>query len=422
MRVLEVIHDYLPRHAAGSEIYTAHLCRALREAGHEVAVFTTETHPDREQFTLLEHEHDGVPVHEAVYNHVYGDLSEHWDDPRMAATFERVLDAVRPDLVHVQGMQLVGGVSMLERARARAPRLAVTLHEYWWLCARSGLMYDVQGHACEDAPPERCAFCVDVYPIDRERWSGDGFDELGERRWFARALAGREAALARARDLVDVFVAPSAFLRGRVVAAGFDPARVVHADYGFPPPAPAPAREGQADPPRVAFVGTLSDYKGVEVFARAVASLPRGTVEATIHGEPSWFPRVAEVLGGLEAETPDLRLAGAFAPERREGVFAGIDWLVVPSLWWENSPLTIHEAHQRGVPVLASDRGGMAELLARGGGLTFAPGDHEALGRLLARLARDPDVWRRCAASIPPVRPIGEDVRLLERIAEGRVR
>ena len=118
MRILEVIHDYLPLHAAGSEIYTAHLCRALVDAGHDVAVFTTEQHPDREQFTLVEREHDGVPVHEGVYNHIYADVSEHWDDPQMAAAFERVLERVRPDVVHVQGMQFVGGVSMLEWTRA----------------------------------------------------------------------------------------------------------------------------------------------------------------------------------------------------------------------------------------------------------------------------------------------------------------
>jgi len=107
----------------------------------------------------------------------------------------------------------------------------------------------------------------------------------------------------------------------------------------------------------------------------------------------------------------------AHARHARDAVFAELDLLVVPSLWWENSPLTIHEAFQRGVPVLTSDRGGMAELVARGGGRTFAPGDVDDLAARLAELARRPAAVDALAATIPPVRPLAEDVRLLEGLA-----
>jgi glycosyltransferase involved in cell wall biosynthesis len=88
------------------------------------------------------------------------------------------------------------------------------------------------------------------------------------------------------------------------------------------------------------------------------------------------------------------------SPAQRDAVLAGLDLLVVPSLWWENSPLTIHEAWQRGLPVLASDRGGMSELLAQGGGATFPPGDDAALAALLVRAAREPALlasWARAS-------------------------
>ena len=179
-------------HAAGSEIYTAHLCAALRDAGHDVAVFTCEEHRDRPQYELIEREHDGIPVFEGIYNRIYHDLSEQWDDPQMAAVFDGVLQRWKPDVVHVMGLQFVGGVSSLAAAAARVPTVLMTLHEYWWLCPRAGLMFDLDGRACETATPTDCARCVDIYPIDRERWSdakhADSHAALGDRRWFARAL------------------------------------------------------------------------------------------------------------------------------------------------------------------------------------------------------------------------------------------
>jgi glycosyltransferase involved in cell wall biosynthesis len=154
---------------------------------------------------------------------------------------------------------------------------------------------------------------------------------------------------------------------------------------------------------------------------RLAAQAPRGaapTLRAAIHGHLDWFPEITARLVALASRCPDwLRVAGPFPPEARDEILADLDLLVVPSLWWENSPLTIHEAWQRGVPVLASERGGMAELLAAGGGASFPPGDDLALAGLLARAAAEPGVVERWRSSIPDVRPIEADVRLIEELA-----
>ncbi len=427
MKILQVIHDYLPLHTAGSEIYTAHLSRALADAGHDVAVFTCEENRALQQHTLTEREHDGIPVHEAIYNRIYHDLSEQWNDPKMAVLFGQVLDRFRPDLVHVQGLQFVGGTSSLKAAAERDIPVVMTLHEYWWLCPRAGLMYDLDGKACERATSAACARCVDIYPIDRERWSdtacGNAHAELGDRRWFARALDQRVRDMAEAAGWVDRFRAPSRFLGERFIAAGLPREKLVFADYGFPAPAadrPARVRRARGDPLRVGFVGTLSEYKGADVLAHAVARSGLGAAQlsASIHGALDWFPEVGAELVALAATTPALHLRGPFDPARREGIYAELDLLVVPSLWWENSPLTIHEAWQRGVPVLTSDLGGMAELAAQGGARVFPPGDVEALAALLVELAGDPTVLDALVAGIPEVRPIADDVVLFEQLGE----
>jgi glycosyltransferase involved in cell wall biosynthesis len=71
------------------------------------------------------------------------------------------------------------------------------------------------------------------------------------------------------------------------------------------------------------------------------------------------------------------------------------DWIVVPSIWWENSPVVIQEAHLAGKPVLCARMGGMAEKVAENiDGRFFEPANASDLARQLVRLTEDDDVPR----------------------------
>jgi glycosyltransferase involved in cell wall biosynthesis len=83
-----------------------------------------------------------------------------------------------------------------------------------------------------------------------------------------------------------------------------------------------------------------------------------------------------------------------------------VDGLVVPSIWQENSPLTVHEAFLAGVPVVASRLGGHAELLAGGGGLLYEADDPSDLAAKLRRLYDEPGLARRLAETAPPVKTL----------------
>ena len=94
-----------------------------------------------------------------------------------------------------------------------------------------------------------------------------------------------------------------------------------------------------------------------------------------------------------------------------------IDWVLVPSVWWENSPLVIQEAFQHGRPVICSDIGGMAEQVRNGvDGLHFRVGDPASLAETIERAAMTPRLWYRLRDGISPVRPIEEHVATLTRL------
>jgi glycosyltransferase involved in cell wall biosynthesis len=94
-----------------------------------------------------------------------------------------------------------------------------------------------------------------------------------------------------------------------------------------------------------------------------------------------------------------------------------IDWVVVPSIWWENSPLVIQEAFLHGRPVICSDVGGMAEKVTDGvNGLHFPAGDPAGLARVLAQAAANPDLWALLRSQIPSIFSMDEHIAALEHL------
>ena len=79
-----------------------------------------------------------------------------------------------------------------------------------------------------------------------------------------------------------------------------------------------------------------------------------------------------------------------------------VDWVVVPSIWWENSPMVIQEAFCHGRPVICSNIGGMAEKVTHNAtGLHFRQSSVEDLVDRLVEAIRSPDLWKRLRANLP---------------------
>ena len=102
-----------------------------------------------------------------------------------------------------------------------------------------------------------------------------------------------------------------------------------------------------------------------------------------------------------------------------------VDWTVVPSTWWENSPVVIQEAFHQGRPIIASDIGGMAEKVRDGiDGLHFHVSNPESLAEAMTRAIREPDLWQRLRGGIRPPSTATEAARqhaaLFTRLIERR--
>ena len=264
------------------------------------------------------------------------------------------------------------------------------LNDYWFLCHRVRLLKR-DGSLCDGpAGGWNCSQCLNVPALVRSRLNPAAVGANVYRfRYLRRRLLEADRVLSPSRYVRDVFE-----------RNGFPAGRIGVCDYGTAEPPAAldaayAARETRS-PVRFGFLGTLMPEKGIDVLVDAFATLPAGRAELHVFGvsvEPA-FEAAVRARGGH----PDVRWRGAVAHAERWRALAEVDVLVVPSTWYENAPLAIHEALRAGVPVIGSAIGGIPELVrARRDGTPLPRGRRRGARRVPAAGGRRPDVRRALA-------------------------
>ncbi len=444
MKITQVIHAFPPFSRAGSENYLEALA-SIQARDHAVSVFHRVAQPDRPEYEVTEDQVGVLPV--VRINRTFCDMrsfEETYKVEGVAKAFGAYLDRFQPDVVHFHHITCLS-TSCVHEAKARRIPVVYTLHDFWLLCPRGQLMRrDLT--LCTKHTEADCVRCLAYQlPIEggheriHELWEkADGLRRFklpqNVHRWMASRPFGRERAAVdeiRARTshvlemcgLVDRFISPSQFVADEYVRFGIPAEKLVVADNGFDlslweaVPRKRPADSAKL---RVAYLGTWIPTKGVHVLIEAFRDLDPARAVLDIHGYASpydGFEDYEDHLRELAAGAPHIRFGGRYDPESVPELLAAADVMVVPSIWYENSPLTIHEAFLAGVPVVAAGHGGMKEYVEHGvSGLNFKPGNAASLRRALIRLIEDRDLLARFRSKIPAVKDIRENAEEIERI------
>jgi glycosyltransferase involved in cell wall biosynthesis len=440
LKVLYVLHGFPPDTWAGTEIYTYNLAHELQRRGHEVVLLarTPARDASEEDFSVREDEFQGLRVLRMVHRLEHGTMRMSYEQPKADAVLRRVLLAERPDLVHFQHL-IHTSIGLVQVAQDFGLPTAITCHDYWALCARVQLIRP-DGSICPSNMGSGCYLCVKEQGLEHVPRAAR-FDAAvdGLLPDLARAARGTTAlgALMRARateyldvrareELVpaayaacDLRISPSRFLRDKYLESGhFDPHTFLFSDNGMRTDH-VQALEKRPDPEgrvRFGFVGTLVWYKGGATLLEAMRLLAGERCVLRVHGgfEPERDAHHAQ-LAALAAEAGNVRFEGRFDNARLSDVYAQIDVLIVPSVWYENSPITIHEAFLTRTPVVASDLGGMAEFVREGvDGLLFRVGDAAHLAQVLRRFVREPGLVGELSRDFPHVKTIEENAEETE--------
>jgi glycosyltransferase involved in cell wall biosynthesis len=406
-RVLQICHNHPQVRPGGAEVYAHELHRHLRRSAEWEPTFLARSGPPHAPERAPQEGARISPVAGAADEYLLhtGDHDFDWLFGTMrrrkdlyTEDLRRFLLALRPDLVHFQHTLFVGydAIREVRRTLPDTP-IVYTLHEFLPICHNKGQMVRTMDRSlCGKATPRRCAECFpDIAP-----------DEFFLRQRFIRAQL----------DLVDLFIAPSATLRERFVEWGIPRERILLEDYGrveAPPPGDA---ERPAPHDTLGIFGQVNPYKGVDVLLRAMQALGAEAPQLRVHGANLDLQEhgFREEISVLLAATEGVASLGPYPPERAGEMMAAVDWVVVPSVWWENSPLVIQEAFAARRPVICSDVGGMAEKVVDGvNGLHFRVGDPESLAAGIRRAVTTPGLWERLREGIPPVHSIAEHADVL---------
>jgi len=437
VRVLFAAHQFFPEHRAGTEVLTLGLACAMRSSGHDVRVFAAKRSApvtDLPAGGVEDYDFGGVPVRRAgrPTESLSRPFHLNYANPDMAGVFGDYLRDFRPDVVHFMHLQGLSA-DAVRVARASGVPVVYTATDFWAVCPVVDLRRH-DGAMCSGPDPGHCLRCLaSRQPASRLARLVEGVPAPILRATDAasrvsaipkplplrqvRDLSERPAYIRERVNSLDRVIAPTRLTRDMLVRNGIRPDLVEVSHYGIDTSNVAPAPRDEKDSPgaRFGFIGTLGPHKGCDLLVQALKSLPR-SLDATlaVYGSDRGFEGFEARLRRLAGDDPRIAFQGTFPPEGIGGVLAGMDALVVPSRWYENTPLVVYSAFAAGVPVVATDLGGLSEVVEHEkNGLLFPLEDAEALAGCLGRLAAEPGLLGRLRDGIGPVKTVEENAEEL---------
>jgi glycosyltransferase involved in cell wall biosynthesis len=354
-------------YGGGDSTYTFNLAELLSSYGHEIAFFAM-----KDERNLAD------PNADLFVSHIdFRDLNQHKNILNGAKVLSRtvystearrkftaLLDRFSPDIIHLQNFLGHITLSILYETKRRGLPVVWTLHDYYLACPNAHFLIDRTGEICEACQGRNFFWAIS------KRCKKDSL--------LASTMAALVAYSNRWMGLlqkVDAFFTPSNFLKKKMLAIGLQEHQVHHLPLFIP-------RNkfwgGEHNQGYFLFLGKLETIKGIDILieaariAKDVKLIIAGSVDKSQAGHLSnRLPSNAEYVGMKHGQDLIELLRNAFA-------------IVLPSIWYENQPFSILEAFAAGKPVIASNLGGITELVAQHErGLLVEPGNSVELANAL---------------------------------------
>lgn len=418
MKIALFVHCFFPKYFYGTETYTLELAKNLRAMGHEPMVVTAEYPPELPDEVITHYEYDTIPVYCLNKTHIPNTrLKDTYYQPEIRDLLERVLLQLKPDIVHVTHLINHTAVLLEVSAELNIPTIA-TLTDFYGFCFNNKLEA-ASGSLCHGPGARRtnCLACLlkaegsQPNAAFGRRLAGShpwsalaafALNHLSRLPWLRRGrLAGyvldvtmRPDILAGCYSNYRAVIAPTKFLRDAYVRNGLKaPFHLSH--FGVDLPHAQKVPKGKDSPIIFGFIGQIAAHKGTDILIEAFSHLPAGMAELHIYGsgeqDPHYMANVESKAKGMS-----VTFKGTFAKERIPEVLSDLDFLVIPSTWYENSPLVLLNALASHTPAIVSDVEGMTEFIKDGvNGFVFTRGSVSELAKVLKRIVANPEGARR---------------------------
>jgi len=284
----------------------------------------------------------------------------------------------KPDVVHVHNFFPLLTPSIYDACADAGVPVVQTLHNYRLICPGALLMRD--GQVCEN--------CITGSPYQAVL-HGCYRDSR-----FGSLIVARMVDFHRKHHTwstkVDRFIALTKFAKQKFVSAGF-PSNRITVKPNFVVSNERIIDVLEQDKSYALFVGRLSAEKGIETLLRTWNSL---SLPLHLVGD-------GPLLKKIQYRKPDsVTCHGHLSLEDVRAQMSHASFLVMPSEWYEGFPMVLVEAFSRGLPVIVSRLGGLAEIVENGiTGLHFEAGNSDDLAEKVCWMQKNSDVRRKMGAN-----------------------
>ena len=256
----------------------------------------------------------------------------------------KVIDAFKPDIIHMNNINFQLTPSVIYGAKKKGIPVVQTVHDYQMICPNH-LLYDFE----KNVPCEKCIKGTYSHCAKNNCIHGSKVKSM------IGAIEAKLYSVLKTYKKVDLYITPSYFLEEKLLSAKElykGKTKTIHnfIDKNKFAWSEEPCEE------YIGFAGRLSKEKGIECIAEAAKLLPQYTFLVAGSGPDE------DMLKGI----PNVQLIGFLTGEKLVEFMRKAKVLLVPSVWYENCPLSILEAQAMGVPVVTMKHGGMAELVTDG--------------------------------------------------------
>jgi len=372
MKILYLVHQFYPDHYTGTEKFLLELAKGCQRLGHRVKVISYSFR----QRSGFSHEESGVLTQKSAYEGIPVtfvrlrkepvDRQYNLEPGEMLDFARRMLAEEKPDIVHAA--HTMGVHDFIYAAREADIPYLLTLTDFFLLCPKFTLMTSSnslcagpeQGLACDQLCSE-----IPNAAIRRRLEIASEF------------LRQAHRVIAPSRFLGEMFRKEHGDLNLREIGYGISYSKIRRNLRRYQP----------GDKLTFFYGGSFIRHKGVHVLSQAFKWV-EGDAELKVYGSGQY----EYVLKQAAENDPRIKLCGVFSADQIGEVLSQVDVAVVPSIWYENTPIILLEALASNIPAVVTDLGGMTEVVRNGvNGRTFPIGDVPQLRNVLQSLIQNPE-------------------------------
>lgn len=331
----------------GDCIVTMNLEQILKAHGHDVAVFSMK-YP--------------ANIYSQWYNYWPHNMSKldafirPFGGCKVKYLFERQINDFKPDVIHLHNIHTQLSPIIAKIAHERGIRVVWTLHDTKFVCPCYTCMRN--GHWCEECFTNPKA--VIKHKCMPGGIIGSTIGYLEAKKWNKEKL----------QEYTDLFLPPSQFMMDTVVRGGYNPNKFrVLCNFIDVEKVKNPSFDKKD---YFVYLGRVNEVKGIRTLCKAAKALPYKLI---VVGGGELLPELQ-----VQYKNSDIEFKGQMEWNDFRPIIEGAKFMVLPSEWSENNPLTVIESQSLGTPVLGARIGGIPELIEVGvTGMTFESGNVEDL-------------------------------------------